>query len=167
VVYKITSKCTKAFKRKAFRIETVNQEVVIMANTTNTNDVSKQLDELWTSFLSQVPLGSIIVWGENLLSSLWPEFNTIKQQVLYFIAYAEAEGQITNSDGATKKANVVAWVMQQVDKVVPQGWFTSIIESVVSGLIDGLVTYLNTNFPGWEQRVLTLLQPSTTTTTAQ
>lgn len=128
------------------------------------NDLATSVNKIWDEFLSQIPLGSVVVWGEQLLSSIWPEFNTIKQEVLYFVAYAEASANGQPSAGQTKKNAVMQWVMTQVDKVVPQGFFTGIIEGVLSTLIDGLVTYLNTNMPGWEDKVMQYF-PSTTAVT--
>lgn len=137
-------------------------------NMSNSTSVSSDtVNKLWDSFLSQVPLGSVVVWGENILSSIWPEFATLKQEVLYFIAYAEAESQTQqDSSGQTKKQNVVTWVMSEVDKAVPMsGFFKGIVSSIVSSLIDNLVSYLNEHYSGWEKQVMDLLSPSTTAST--
>ncbi len=129
------------------------------------NDIFTSVNKIWDEFLSQLPLGSIVVWGEQLLSSIWPEFNEIKKEVLYFVAYAEAASMGKPAAGEEKKSAVMTWVMTQIDKVIPQGFFTSIIEGILSSLIDALVTYLNTNMPGWEDKVMQYFPATNNTAT--
>jgi len=48
---------------------------------TKSTDWSKVFDEI----VGSLPLGQIIVWGEGILSTIWPEFSKIKSQIAYFV----------------------------------------------------------------------------------
>ena len=110
-------------------------------------------DDFFSTFFSKFPFGDLVVFGENVISAFFPQWEEIKKEIVYFITYAEYSAKHENANGKDKKEAVVNFVWQSIERFIPVWVPDFFVKSIIGMIIDHAVDILNKSFPNWENEI--------------